>query len=161
MSFEHLSNNARVWVYVFKSELDADQEEIVKNKFDQFVAGWQCHGAELTGAYQLIESKVLILAVEEANSVSGCSIDSSVRVLKQLKDDHGIDALDQTLIHYRKGDDLETVNRAIFDTLCKTGDISQETKVIDPLLNSMSDLRSGKLEKDFAKSWHASAFKLV
>ena len=161
MSFEHLSNNARVWVYVFKTELNPEQESIVKSKFDQFVSAWQCHGSELTGAYELIENKVLVLAVEEANSVSGCSIDSSVRVLKQLKEEHGIDALDQTLIHYRRGDDLETVNRSIFDTLCKAGDISDETKVIDPLLTSMADLRSGKLEKDFSQSWHARAFKLA
>ena len=162
MSLNNLSDNARIWVYIFKQELSDNEAAQVKNSFDQFVASWQCHGSELTGAYELIEKRIIILGVDENQNVSGCSIDSSVRVLKALREDIGVDALDQTLIHYRdENNDIHSASRIDFATLCKNGDILTDSLVFDPMISKLADYRQGKLEKPFAESWHAQAFQLA
>ena len=157
-----LSDEARIWVYIFKSELNDSEAEIVKARFNEFVSSWQCHGAALSGAYELFDNKVLILAVEENQSVSGCSIDSSVRMLKSIKEEFAIDALDQTLIHFRElNNKLISVSRSEFATLCNNGDITSDKIVCDPLISTLGEFREGKLDKVFAQSWHAKAFQLA
>lgn len=95
--FEDISVDARVWVYQLNRSLNADEKKTVESTIEAFCQAWQAHGAPLTTSYHLAHDQFLILAVDEASGgASGCSIDGSVRVLKELSNQLGIDFFERT-----------------------------------------------------------------
>ncbi len=154
---DSLNNSARIWVYAFNRPLTENEAAIVQDAFRQFVGNWQSHGKPVRGAFQLLYDRFVILAAEEED-ISGCSIDGSVGVFKQLFAMHGLDALDASQIFYRKGERIESVSRAEFRELLETGMIDGECRVFDLSISRMEELRAGMLEKRLADSWHGQAF---
>lgn len=159
---EALGPDSRVWLYAFTETLTPQQEAVVRQAFDNFTSGWSSHGSGIRGAYTLLESKVVVLAMEEDQEISGCSIDSSVAVLKDLKSQHGLDALDGGLVHYKGSDgEYRACSRLAFNGLCKQGEISADTIVVNLLYQGLGELRSsGGPILPLENSWHAKAFKL-
>lgn len=90
--FEHLPDNARVWLYQSNKALPLDTQENITKELQDFVASWAAHGSQLFGAAAAINERFLLVAVDEAKvPPSGCSIDSSVRFIKTLEKKYGID----------------------------------------------------------------------
>ncbi|MCJ8330590.1 MAG: hypothetical protein HRT89_09475 [Lentisphaeria bacterium] len=156
--FTDLSDDARAWVYIFEKPLSEEDLDSVEDKLTRFMESWNCHGASVRGAWHCFENKILIIAGESTDGMSGCSIDSSVRVLKELKTE-GIDALNIANVHYRTADEILTIGRTAFANLCNSGSITDETIVFDiSSVTRVGQLRETGIEKEFRSSWHAQAF---
>ena len=84
-SFDQLDTSSKVWVYQSTSELTTDQTVTIKELLTDFVTQWNSHGADVTGAFDLLYDRFIILAADDRNSVSGCSIDSSVSVIREIE----------------------------------------------------------------------------
>ena len=83
--FDHLSSESKVWIYTSdRFFTDKDREEIA-GAMKQFLPQWAAHGNSLFGDYAIEHNRFLILAVDESQlGASGCSIDTSVRFIKDL-----------------------------------------------------------------------------
>ena len=82
----HFDPASRIWIYqasrLFTLQEALEIEETLKN----FSANWLSHGAKVKGAAHLFFGQFIIfLADETATGISGCSTDSSVRVIKELE----------------------------------------------------------------------------
>ncbi len=97
--FKNLPKNSKVWVYQAPRILTPEEQEIVKNAFSQFLGNWNSHGNELTGHFELLQEVFCVLVADESmHSVSGCSIDASVRVIKAIEEALQLSFLDRTQI---------------------------------------------------------------
>ena len=84
-----LDDSARVWVHVANRRMTKDEACMVQLHLEQFVAGWQAHGAALTAQALVVNGWMVVLAVDERlQQPTGCSIDASVSVLKQIEGLH-------------------------------------------------------------------------
>lgn len=155
--FENSNESSRVWVYGFNHSLSPEQKKIVRAKLEEFKSNWQYHGKAVNGDYEIIDDQFVILTTNDG--ISGCSIDSSVAVFKELKLTHGLDALDQNLIFYRNASGIKTVSRPEFQVLVATGEVSDSTKVINLSIATIGDINNGQFELDFINSWHNQAFR--
>jgi hypothetical protein len=156
----HLSDNARVWISGFSKALNQEQQELVQSSYKNFLSSWKSHGKELKGDYDMLHGRFNVLALENPDDASGCSIDASVGILKELKRDHQLDALGATKIFFEKDGEIECVERPEFSKLCRTGVIQEDSTVFHLLHQSLGELRDQGLRLPFAKSWHAKAFRL-
>lgn len=96
--FEELSPTARVWIYQLDRSISGLEKSEIGKAIKGFCHQWQAHGAPLRTSFQLIHNHFLVLAVDEtAGSASGCSIDGSVKVLKELGERYDIDFFNRTL----------------------------------------------------------------
>lgn len=96
--FEELSATARVWIYQLDRSVNEQEKSEIEKVIKGFCNQWQAHGAPLRTSFQLMHNHFLVLAVDEkAGSASGCSIDGSVRVLKELGERYDIDFFNRTL----------------------------------------------------------------
>lgn len=94
--FDQLPDSARVWIYQMDRALTASEREVVSSEIKKFCESWQVHGKNIPASFKLEYDHFLILAVDESQvSASGCSIDSSVHVLKALQSDLGVDFFDR------------------------------------------------------------------
>ena len=77
---------SRVWIYqascVFSLQEALDIEELLT----EFAAQWKSHGTPVKGGVYLFFGQfIVLLADETATGVSGCSTDSSVRLIKDIE----------------------------------------------------------------------------
>ncbi len=99
--------NNRVWVYQIDRLLSKEEEAQVKVDIDAFTAQWAAHGNALKASAQILWSCFIVLAVDENHeAASGCSIDSSARMLKDLGVRYNFDAFNRNTIAYLKDDQI-------------------------------------------------------
>jgi hypothetical protein len=99
--FEELRAESRVWVYLGKRALSASELETVSKLLHSFCAQWAAHGQPLKTSFKIERSQFIIMAVDEDfHNPSGCSIDSSVGVLRQIQSNIGVDFLDRSVIPF-------------------------------------------------------------
>lgn len=157
MAFENLPDESRIWVYGFDRSLNNQEYDLVKERLERFKEEWMYHGSSVSGDFDIIENQFVILATNEA--ISGCSIDSSVAVFKELKNETGLDALNQNLVYYRDNNDIKSVSRPDFQDLINDGVITEETKVFNLMINHLGSFKNGDFETSFKKAWHSKVFK--
>ena len=155
------TDEARVWIHAFSRTLPATEVRNVEAVLLEFMSQWNTHGQPVNGGFCLLYNKFVILAEDSTDGISGCSIDSSVRVFKVLKHNHGLDALNHNLIHYRVGSDVFSVERDSFQGLISTGQITEDTVVFNNTVRTLGEIRNGLWETKLSNSWHARAFRLL
>ena len=68
---------------------------------DDFISDWKSHGTPVKGFGTLFFGQFIVLmADEEQTGVSGCSTDSSVRLIKTLEELFKIDLFDRTSLAF-------------------------------------------------------------
>jgi hypothetical protein len=91
MSLQQLPDHSKVWLYQADRAFTATEKEWLQEVLTKFVAEWAAHGTKLTAAGEVVGDYHIVLAVDEtAYGASGCSIDTSVRFIKGLGDELGI-----------------------------------------------------------------------
>ncbi len=158
--FKDYSGNSTIWIYGFDKELSDREVTIVRDYFDNFVQSWKSHGDVVTGTYELLFDRFLILCAK-TSGVSGCSIDSSVSIFKELRDKHVLNALDQDLIFYRESLEINSVRRIGFEELVREGKITLDTPVFDTTIQNLEQLQEGKFEIPLRDSWHMDLIRKV
>jgi hypothetical protein len=156
--FPNFPEDAKLWVYAMPRQLTDEQRKLVMSRLAEFVTQWQSHGTPVHGAFDIVENQFVLIAGYVDDGVSGCSTDSMVRVMKQLRDE-GLDGFDRSWVFYRDGGSkLHTVTRSRFQDLVAEGQISADTPVFDTTVQFVGDARRGAFETTFANAWHATAF---
>jgi hypothetical protein len=83
---EDFSPASRVWIYQSNRLFSLSEALTIEDKLNDFVAGWNSHGDPVKGFATLFFGQFIILMADEsATGVSGCSTDSSVRLIKELE----------------------------------------------------------------------------
>jgi len=133
--FPNLSSDSKVWIYTAdRFFTDKDKEEIA-GAMKQFLPQWAAHGNSLFGDYSIEYDRFLILAVDESQAgASGCSIDTSVRFIKDLGAYLKIEFFNRMNMVIEKGGELETVH---------VSDLKNypDANVFNPMITNLADLR--------------------
>jgi hypothetical protein len=158
--FAQLPDHARVWVFAAAEPVVGSAADRLLADVDDFVQGWTAHGAPVVGGFDWRFDRFLIVAADErATGVSGCSIDSLFRTLKEMEKETGQALLDSSLVWYR--DDagaVRSVSRSGFRKMVEREEVGEGSIVFDNTVATVGALRSGGWERPLAESWHGQAF---
>lgn len=104
--FSEMPDDARLWIYQADRPVTPQEKAAVENSLVHLCETWEAHGTPLRASFRLEYGLFIILAVDErAAGASGCSIDASVRLLKELQQRLGLDFFDRKraafLVHDR------------------------------------------------------------
>ena len=155
VEFNSLPDSARVWVY--QSDREFTEEEIIKinQKAVEFINGWTRHGDALKGSFTIEYNQFLILGLDETfNSASGCSIDSSVRFVKEIEETLNVDLMDKMNVSFKDGDNINIVKLPDFQKFAEDKKITEETIVFNNMVNTKLDVKT-KWEVPAKDSWHS------
>jgi hypothetical protein len=157
--FPSFPDNARLWVYALSRPLTPDDHRRVTTELSAFIPAWNSHGAPVHGAFEIVEDRFVLIAGYVDAGIGGCSTDSMVRVMKELRET-GIDGFDRSLVYFRDAQwTVQAVTREDFQALVAAGRVNAATPVFDTTIQLVGDLRRGGFETTFARSWHAAAFQ--
>ena len=153
LSFDQLPDNSRVWIYQAERKLSEEEVELVNQKMTRFCEGWNTHGNRMPTSFKLYNAQILVLAVDESGlGASGCSIDSSVRALRELESLLEINLTDQGKVSIK----IETGEVMVLPALglktkVQEGVITLNQEVINPLIKTKADL--AQLWQPVQNSW--------
>ena len=153
-----ISENSRVWIYQANREFTPEEVTGVRDILDQFTAGWLAHGAALAATAEIRYNRFIILSVDESQAgATGCSIDQSVNVMKEICVRFGVDLFDRFNIAFREGGEIRAADRATFEKLVSNGTVNGETIVFNNLVSTRKELATS-WEVPMKESWHARVF---
>ncbi len=92
---------SKIWIYqanrLFKMSEALEIEDLLK----EFTAQWQSHGTPVKGAgYLFFGQFIILMADERATGVSGCSTDSSVRLIKDIEQRFAVNMFERTTLAF-------------------------------------------------------------
>ena len=152
--YKNLPNNSRVWIYQSDREFTNTEIEFIAAKAEEFINQWTRHGDDLKGSFTIKYNQFLVLAVDESfNNVSGCSIDSSVRFVKELENELQIDLMNKLNVTFKDNENVNMVKLSDFQQFAKDQKITPETIVFNNMVNTKEDFET-KWEIAAKDSWH-------
>lgn len=98
---EDFNDNSRVWIYQSNRLFTLSEALQIEELLEQFTESWLSHGAKVKGYANLFFGQFLILMADEtATGVSGCSTDSSVRLIKTIEQDYHVNLFDRKMLAF-------------------------------------------------------------
>lgn len=142
VGFELMPGNARVWIYQASNELNAGQQKELEDKASSFLETWDSHGNPLKASWKLFYNRFLVIAVDPSfNTPSGCSIDTSVRFLRELEAALGISLLDKSSVAVMENNNqIATFQLKEIKDRIREGVIKESSLIFNNLITSMDEL---------------------
>jgi len=156
--FEQLPEHSRLWIYQAARELTgaevAKAEQIVKG----FTEQWAAHGQALKSSFQVCHNRFLVLGVDQQHHApTGCSIDSSVAVVRELEREFGTSFFERMLIPFRIGGKIEVLPMQQIKQKVASGEILPETPTFNNLVSNKAEWEKG-WEVPAKETWLARYF---
>ncbi len=93
---EDFNDDSRVWIYQSSRLFFISEALQMEDMLNDFVKSWNSHGDPVKGYANLIFGQfIVIMADETATGVSGCSTDSSVRLIKSIEQKFNVQLFDR------------------------------------------------------------------
>lgn len=110
MYFPQLSNDSRVWVYQSNRAFTDLEKSQISDRFKEFVGSWAAHGFKLSADAMIINDYFVVLTVDEkVEMASGCSIDSSVKFIKEIGKQFNIDFFNRLKLVIEKDSETKMI----------------------------------------------------
>ena len=120
--------NSRVWIYQSERAFTEIESNQINEILDDFTAQWTSHGAKIKGFGKVFFNQFIVLMADEtASEVSGCSTDSSVRVIKKIEEDFQVSLFNRQLLAFMIDDNIQLIPLAEAKNAYQTNTIHADT----------------------------------
>jgi hypothetical protein len=140
-TFDILPHSSRIWIYQSNRKFTNAEEADIYQKAEKFVNSWNAHGNDLMAGATIMHSQFIILSVnEDRNGASGCSIDKSVRFIRELERMYTISLLDRSKFAFLKDEEIYVAAITELKKKIDEGTITKETLIFNNLVEKKGDL---------------------
>ena len=158
VDFKSLNNDSRVWIFQSIQTIDNTTIEKIKIKLKLFLDNWKSHQMNFKSSFEIRNKTFIIIAADESNLVSGCSIDSLINFIKELESLFDLHLMDKLQVKYILNDEIQTKHLNDFKILCKSLKNNQELMVFNNLVKNIFELNHN-WNVDVRDSWHKKYLK--
>lgn len=146
--YKHLLDNnfhpdSRVWIYQGSHLFSLNEVLEIEELLKEFTMQWNSHGTPVKGgAYLFFGQFIVLIADETATGVSGCSTDSSVRLIKDIEQKFAVNMFDRTTLAFVVKNKVELLPLAHLQHAVDNGFIDGETLYFNNLAQTKEELES-------------------
>ena len=120
--------DSRVWIYQSSRLFSINEVLEIEEMLREFARDWKSHGKPVKGtAYLFFGQFIVLVADETATGVSGCSTDSSVRMIKDMERRFGVNMFDREMLAFVVKDKVELLPLPQLQYAIENGFINSET----------------------------------
>jgi hypothetical protein len=142
--FETLADSARIWIYQAGRKFTETEKSTISDTLTAFTHAWVAHGNPLKTSFTILYDQFIVLAADENfNEASGCSIDSSVRVIRQLDQQFSLDLFDRTKTGFLKGEHIEMIPLHELPRALAAGRWKQDSAFFNNVIETKGQLKNG------------------
>jgi hypothetical protein len=151
-------NTSKVWIYQSSRLFNMSEAFEMEDLFANFLADWKTHGTPVKGYANLFFGQfIVIMADETAAGVSGCSTDSSVRLIKDIKQRYKVDLFNRQNLAFILKNKVELLPLAHLNHAIDNGFITTETPYFNNLVATKAELITNWIIPA-GESWLAKKF---
>jgi len=157
---ENFSSDSRVWIYQSNRLFTINEALAIEELLNDFTAKWVSHGVPVKGAgYLFFGQFIILMADERATGISGCSTDSSVRLIKDIEQRFGINMFDRTTLGFVIEDKVQLLPLSQLQYAFGNGFINADTLYFNNLVQTKEELENNWIVP-VKNSWLFSRLKL-
>ncbi|QJB29979.1 hypothetical protein HF329_01100 [Chitinophaga oryzae] len=132
---------SRVWIYQSNRPFNEQEIKEIDEQLLQFTEQWNAHGAPVKGWGRVVLGQVVILIADETDTtVSGCSTDSSVRVIKSIEKQYNVNMFDRLLLGFIVKNKVQLLPMAQLGYAMEQGFIDENTLYLNNTVLTKADL---------------------
>ncbi len=145
-SYKHLlpagfNDNSKVWIYQSSRLFTISEALHIEDMLHSLVANWKSHGTPVKGYANLFFGQFIILmADEDATGVSGCSIDSSVRIIQQIEKQFTVEMFNWQSLAFVVKDTVQIIPRQQVGYALENNFITPRTLFFNNVVTSKKEL---------------------
>jgi hypothetical protein len=134
---------SRVWIYQCNRLFTVTEAIQVEDLLEQFTAGWNSHGTPVKGWASLFFGRFLVLMADETSTgVSGCSTDSSVRLVKQMEQLFSVTLFDRQLLAFIIKDNIQLLPLPQVQYAINNNFVQSDTVYFNNLVQTKDELEN-------------------
>jgi hypothetical protein len=166
LEYKHLlpadfADNSKVWIYQASRLFTISEALQIEEILNDLVVNWKAHGAPVKGYANLFFGQFIILIADEtATGVSGCSIDSSVRIIQQLEKQFGVEMFNWQNLAFIVKDKVQIIPRQQFNYALENNFITPETLFFNNVVADKKELQENWIIP-ISESWLKTKIKTV
>jgi hypothetical protein len=151
LEYKHLldkdfSPESKVWVYQASRLFTLSESLTIEDMLNDFTSKWLSHGAQVKGAgYLFFGQFIILMADEKATGVSGCSTDSSVRLIKDIEQRFGVNMFDRTTLAFFVKDKIQLLPLSQLQYAFDNRFIDSHTLYFNNLVQTKAELENNWL----------------
>lgn len=150
-TFSQFPPHAKIWVYAADRALSFEAVLAIQSQVNAFTQSWTAHEMPMKALGQVLFNQIVVIALDETqHSISGCGIDKSVKLMKDLGEQWQVNFFDRMMVLVKVGDELQTFTKQSLQMAIESGDIDENTLVWNPVVSNLDDF----LNKGFVKLSH-------
>jgi hypothetical protein len=157
---DNFSPDSRVWIYQGSRLFTIQEALAIEELLNDFTVKWLSHGVPVKGAgYLFFGQFIILMADEKATGISGCSTDSSVRLIKDIEQRFGVNMFDRTSLAFVVKDKVELLPLSQLQYAFGNGFINSDTLYFNNLVQTKEELENNWIVP-IKNSWLSSRLKL-
>jgi len=142
---EHLPTDfaadSRVWIYQSNRLFSISEAFELEDILGKFVQEWKSHGTPVKGYANLFFGQFIVLMADEsATGVSGCSTDSSVRLIKEIESTFNVSLFDRLSLAFFIKDKIQLLPASQVPYALKNGFIDENTLYFNNTVQTKEEL---------------------
>ncbi|MAW64936.1 MAG: ABC transporter ATPase [Flavobacteriales bacterium] len=153
-----LPDSSRVWVYQSNRAFSESELSDLKECLMHFNLSWEAHGKKLNSAIELYYNQFIVIFVDESfQDATGCSIDKSVALMKDIEAKFGVEMLDRMNLAYKQEESIKNIKIGDFQLKARSGEFDTNLVVFNNLVKNKGEFLAN-WETIAKKSWHINLF---
>jgi hypothetical protein len=153
--------SSRVWIYQSHRLFTIAEAFLIEDMLKAFVVTWQSHGVPVKGYANLFYGQFIVLMADErATGVSGCSTDSSVRLMKEIEQRFGVQLFNRLLLAFQVREKVQVLPLNQVNHAVTAGLLSSETIYFNNTVQTKKELEENWMIP-IGKSWLQDRFKEI
>lgn len=135
--------DSRVWVYQCNRLFSLNEALEIEEMLKEFTHQWKSHGTPVKGDAHLFFGQFIVLIADEtATGVSGCSTDSSVRLIKDMEQRFSINMFDRTTLAFVVKDKIQLLPLSQLQYAAENSFINPDTLYFNNLVQTKEELEN-------------------
>ena len=135
------SAESRVWIYQSSRLFTMSESLQIEEILNEFASNWKSHNIPVKGFGTLFFGQFIILMADEtATDVSGCSTDSSVRLIKEIEKSFAVNLFDRTNLAFVINDKIQILPMSQLKYAMENEFIGPNTLFVDNNVHNKLDL---------------------
>ena len=132
-----------MWIYQCNRIFTLNEALEIEEMLKEFTLQWKSHGTPVKGEAHLFFGQfIVLLADETATGVSGCSTDSSVRLIKDMEQRFAVNMFDRTTLAFVVKDKIQLLPFSQLQYAAENNFINTDTLYFNNLVQTKQELES-------------------
>lgn len=158
---QDFNDNSRVWIYQCNRLFTLSEALEIEELLENFTNTWLSHGAKVKGYANLFFGQFIVLMADEtATGVSGCSTDSSVRLIKNIEQDYNVNLFDRQSLAFVVKERIQLLPMEQINYAMENEFITADTLYFNNTIQTKSELLTNWIIP-VKESWLAKKFSFA